>query len=50
MVSADLSCDTFKRITADDRQRKAMGEDWTLWESLAVQIAQHNTAHEKRCQ
>ena len=49
VVSADTSCERFRHISASSAQIAAMKGDWGDWESLAIQIAQHNVEFEKAC-
>lgn len=49
IVSADTSCERFRRIFADDDQRAAIKQDWGLWETFARQVADHNDAYDAAC-
>ncbi len=49
VVSTDTSCTRFRHISATDSQRAFMSSDWPLWQSLGVQIAEHNTEFDKTC-
>lgn len=49
VVSGDLSCERFRHISATEPQIAAMGNDWDLWESYAVQIASHNVEYDADC-
>jgi hypothetical protein len=49
IVSADTSCERFRRIFADDEQRAAIKADWGLWETFARQVADHNDAYDAAC-
>jgi outer membrane biogenesis lipoprotein LolB len=49
IVSADTSCERFRHISFNDEQIKAVAADWTLWESVADQVVQHNLEYDKHC-
>ena len=49
IVSADTSCERFRRIYADDDQRAAIKADWGLWETFARAVADHNDAYDAAC-
>ena len=49
VVSADTSCERFRRIYADDDQRAAIKADWGLWETFARAVADHNDAYDAAC-
>ena len=49
IISADTSCERFRRISADADQRAAIKADWGLWETFARQVADHNDAYDAAC-
>jgi len=49
VISADTSCERFRRIYADDDQRAAIKADWGLWETFARQVADNNDAYDAAC-
>lgn len=49
VITADTSCERFRHVSASAAQVAAMKADWGLWETYAVQIAQHNVEYDKHC-
>jgi hypothetical protein len=49
VISGDLSCDRFRHVSATEAQVDLISANWATMESLALQIAQHNTEYDKDC-
>lgn len=48
-VSADVSCELFRQIRADAKQKKVYSDNWEVMESHADQLVAHNDAYECHC-
>jgi hypothetical protein len=48
-IAVDTACDRFAHISFTDQQIAAVKADWTIWETAADQIVQHNMEFDKRC-
>jgi hypothetical protein len=49
VISGDLSCERFRHVSATQPQIDLIVANWATMESLAVQIAQHNTEYDADC-
>lgn len=49
IISGDTSCESFSRIHFNEAQRKAVADNWDLWEVVAFQVASHNITYDAKC-
>lgn len=48
-ISADISCELFRHIGANDAQIQVYKDNWTVMESYADQVIANNIAYDEHC-